>query len=261
VSEERRSLVIPTLATLVIHAGFAAGLHAAERFIGKPKPPAPMEVSFDVKTEPPPPPPPPPEAEAKPPEPPPQAPPPTRTPPPKKVASVTKPPPKAAPPDSAPPAPGPPDEAPAPQRVYTLGDGNIYVNPGSPTGTATGVPGGTGKGTGGGGAPGTTGTGGPRPVALASVKSMPEAIGDYDYDKDYPDEARKLGVEGEVLVRLLVDESGKVAEAKLARGLGHGLDQKALAFVRGIRFKPARDDTDRAVATRITWTVKFQLPR
>jgi protein TonB len=180
------------------------------------------------------------------------------------VASVAKQPsPPRAPkePTPAPPAPGPPDEAPAAPKIYTMDTGSMNVSPGPPDGAATGVPGGKGKGKGGGAAPGETGTGGPRPVALASVKTMPEAIGDYDYNRDYPEEARKLGIEGEVAVRLLVDEGGNVAETRLAKGLGHGLDAKALELARRIRFKPARNDAGAAVATWITWRFAFTLPR
>lgn len=252
-ARERTSLVIPLATTLLIHATFAAGLEAAELLVGK-RPPPELQVAFELTPAPPPPPAPPPEpepeAKPEPAPPPPKEPPPPKPVRPKKVASV-----------APPPAPGPPDEAPAPQRVYTLPGGGMEVDQGSSTGSATGTPGGTGKGRGGGAPVESTGTGGPKPVPLASVKSMPEPIGEYDYEKDYPPEARKLGIEGKVAVRLLVDETGHVAETKLARGLGHGLDEKALELVRRIRFKPARDDAERAVATWITWTVTFTLPR
>lgn len=257
----RDSLAIPALATLLIHALFFAGLAAAQKYVKVQKPSAPMEVTFEVKKVEPPPPP---VVEPPPPEPPPPPPPVAAPkPPPKKVASVQKTPPKAPPPEAPPPpAPGPPDdEPPSPQKIYVLpGTGSVVVNTGPANGTATGTPGGTGKGTGGGAPPGSTGTG-PRVVALASVKRMPEAIGDYDYNKDYPDEARRMGIEGEVAVRLLVDEDGKVASTKLVRGLGYGLDRKALELARRIRFKPAVDESDRPVATWITWTFSFTLPR
>ena len=255
-ARERTSLVIPIATTLLIHATFAAGLEAAELLVGK-RPPQEMQtqVAFELTPAPPPPPPPPepePAPEAKP-EPPPPTPPPKPARPPKvakKVASV-----------APPPAPGPPDEAPAPERVYTLPGGGMEVDQGASTGAATRHAGGSGKGRGGAAPAESVGTGGPRPVPLASVKSMPEPVGEYDYEKDYPPEARKLRIEGQVAVRLLVDETGHVAETKLSRGLGHGLDDKALELVRRIRFKPARDDADRAVATWITWTVTFTLPR
>jgi protein TonB len=256
---KRESFVLPLVATVALHALFAAGLHAAERFVKVQRPKAPLEVSFEVKKAPPPPPPP----VVEPPPPPPPEPPKVAEPPtPKKkvVAKAVEPPRAPPPPDTPPPAPGPVDEPEAaPQRVYVLpGSGQVAVNPGSALGKATGRPGATGTGTGGaGGEPGGTG----KVVALASVKRMPEAVGDYDLSKDYPPEARRLGVEGQVAVRLLVDETGKVSQARLVRGLGHGLDGKALELARKIRFRPALDGSDRPVATWITWTFTFTLPR
>jgi periplasmic protein TonB len=138
--------------------------------------------------------------------------------------------------------------------------GGMAVSPGSPEGTATGRPGGTGRGQGGGGLPGSAGSG-PAVVPLSSVAVMPEAIGEHDLSKDYPEAARRQGVEGQVVIRLLVDDSGRVAQTRLVRGPGHGLDAKALELARRIRFKPARDDRGTAVATWITWTFSFTLPR
>jgi periplasmic protein TonB len=240
---------LPVLGTIVFHALVIAGLSAAEGMVHAPHAPTPLEVTIEVQKPPPPPPPEPSPAPA-------PATAPTAAPAPKKriVTAIKQPPPP-------PPAPGPPDsEPPAPQKVYVLpGGGNVAVTPGPAEGTPTGRPGGTGRGTGGGGPPESTGSG-PRPVPLASVATMPEALGDYDYSKDYPAEALRQGIEGEVVVRVLVAEDGAVAEARLVRGLGGGLSQKALELARRLRFKPARDDGGRAVATWITWTFHFTPP-
>ena len=247
---------IPIIATLAIHGLFAAGLHAAEGLVKTMRPPSPLEVTFEVKPPPPPPPPPPPIVEPPPPEEKPKV---AEKKPPKKVATVKEPP-REPPPEVPPPAPGPPDDdAPAAQRVYVMPGGGMVVNPGSATGTATGRPGGTGKGTGGGGPPGSTGSG--KAVPLASVSRMPEALGDYDLSKDYPAEAKRNGIQGEVAVRLLVGADGRVTETKLARGLSGGLNEKAIELGRRIRFKPALDDSGAPVATWITWTFNFRLPR
>jgi protein TonB len=162
------------------------------------------------------------------------------------------------------PSPEPASPAP-PQKIYVMpGEGQMAVNPGDPNGSATGRPdgvkGGTGH-TGGETLPPPSGNGPPKPTALAALKTMPEPIGDYDVSKDYPDEARKLEIEGQVTLRLLVDAEGKVAEVKLVKGLGHGLDERALSLGRQIRFRPARDDAGQAVATWIPWTFTYKLPR
>ncbi|MBE7454414.1 MAG: TonB family protein [Kofleriaceae bacterium] len=82
----------------------------------------------------------------------------------------------------------------------------------------------------------------------------------FDARKSYPAEARRLGVEGKIRVRLLVDATGKVTQARLLGGLGHGLDELALARARAIEFEPALDSDDRPVASVVIWTFTFTLP-
>jgi TonB family protein len=55
----------------------------------------------------------------------------------------------------------------------------------------------------------------------------------------YTDEARKLGIEGEVLVEVIFRASGQVQTVRVVQGLGHGLDEAALHAAQQIRFKPA----------------------
>ncbi len=56
----------------------------------------------------------------------------------------------------------------------------------------------------------------------------------------YTAEARALGVEGEVLVEVVFEAGATVRVVRLVKGLGHGLDENALAAAREIRFRPAR---------------------
>lgn len=55
----------------------------------------------------------------------------------------------------------------------------------------------------------------------------------------YTDEARKLRIEGEVLVEVVFRASGQVQTVRVVKGLGHGLDEAALHAAEQIRFKPA----------------------
>jgi TonB family protein len=59
---------------------------------------------------------------------------------------------------------------------------------------------------------------------------------------DYTEEARKLKIEGEVLVRVLFTSRGEVRVLEVVRGLGHGLDETALRAAQQIKFKPAQRD-------------------
>jgi TonB family protein len=55
----------------------------------------------------------------------------------------------------------------------------------------------------------------------------------------YSDEARKLAIEGEVLVEVVFPAAGPVRVGRVIKGLGHGLDEAAIRAAEQIRFKPA----------------------
>jgi TonB family protein len=74
----------------------------------------------------------------------------------------------------------------------------------------------------------------------------------------YTDEARKLKLEGEVLVEVVFLASGQVRVVRVVRGLGHGLDESAIAAAQQIRFNPARQD-DVLIDFPATVHVLFQL--
>lgn len=74
----------------------------------------------------------------------------------------------------------------------------------------------------------------------------------------YPPAARAAEVEADVVVDLVLDESGRVSEAKILRAAGFDLDKSALEAIRGYRFSPAQKD-GRPVRVRMHWTVQFRL--
>src|SRR5207302_6063665 len=55
----------------------------------------------------------------------------------------------------------------------------------------------------------------------------------------YTDEARKLKLEGEVLLEAMFSANGTLHVKRVVRGLGHGLDEAATAAANKMRFKPA----------------------
>ena len=58
---------------------------------------------------------------------------------------------------------------------------------------------------------------------------------------EYPAMARRMKVEGTVIVSLLVDETGRVAETRLESGVSQkvGINEAALAAARSAVFSPA----------------------
>jgi protein TonB len=74
----------------------------------------------------------------------------------------------------------------------------------------------------------------------------------------YPPAARQAGLEGTVVVEILVDTSGVVFDARVARPAGHGFDESAVAAVRRFRFSPALLHGS-PVRVRMFWPVEFRL--
>lgn len=74
----------------------------------------------------------------------------------------------------------------------------------------------------------------------------------------YTDEARALKLEGEVLLEVSFSANGSLHVNRVVRGLGHGLDEAAVAAANKIRFKPAMRAGQPVDSTAIVH-VTFQL--
>ena len=74
----------------------------------------------------------------------------------------------------------------------------------------------------------------------------------------YTDEARAKRIEGEVLLEVVLEASGKVQVLRVVRGLGHGLDEAAVHAAEQIRFKPALKDGQPADSSAVLHII-FQL--
>ena len=103
-------------------------------------------------------------------------------------------------------------------------------------GSGSGVGGGQGTGRGiGPGEGGDIGGGPYRPGSGIEPPSLPREV-----TPDYTEQARRAGLEGEVLLELVVDPDGRVSDLRVLRALGAGLDEEAVRAVRQWRFSPAR---------------------
>jgi TonB family protein len=74
----------------------------------------------------------------------------------------------------------------------------------------------------------------------------------------YTDEARQLKLEGEVLLEVMFAANGQLHVNRIVRGLGHGLDEAAIAAANKMRFKPALRNGQPVDSTAIVHVV-FQL--
>src|SRR6266496_1028765 len=74
----------------------------------------------------------------------------------------------------------------------------------------------------------------------------------------YTEEARKLNLEGEVLLEVTFGANGELHVTRVVRGLGHGLDEAAVAATGKIKFKPAQRNGSSVDFTGVV-RVTFQL--
>ena len=75
----------------------------------------------------------------------------------------------------------------------------------------------------------------------------------------YTDEARHGKVQGTVTLQVLVGADGRAQAIRVVKGIGFGLDERAVETVRGWKFIPARDGAKRAVAAWVTVEAVFHL--
>lgn len=129
------------------------------------------------------------------------------------------------------PAPGPVDPEPCPECK----------------GTDPGAKGGPGAGEGDG------------PVVLQAGMKPPVVVS--RVDPRYTEAARKVGLQGIVVVEAVIDERGRVAQVKVLRGLPLGLEEAAVAAVRQWRFEPATTLDGRPVKVYYNLTVNFRVLR
>ncbi len=107
----------------------------------------------------------------------------------------------------------------------TLGGAGGGAGRGAGPGAGAGVGPGSGGGTGGG--PYRPGSGIEPPRLLREVKP------------EYTEAARRAAIEGDVLLEVIVLADGSVGEVRVVRGLGFGLDERAVRAMRQWRFHPA----------------------
>jgi periplasmic protein TonB len=119
-------------------------------------------------------------------------------------------------------------------------------------GSGTGLGSGNGSGLG----PGSGGNTGGGPRRIGGGVSAPQLI--YQVDADFSEEARKAKFSGNVVVNLWVDQNGLPSHVHVVRGVGMGLDEKAVEAVRQYKFKPAMEN-GKPVTVEMNVEVNFQI--
>jgi len=91
---------------------------------------------------------------------------------------------------------------------------------------------------------------------IEAISSMPKVL--KEIKPRYPDEARRLGIEGSVVLLLEIDEDGNVVSAKIVKKMGYGMDEEAMKAAYQLKFKPAYAGKT-PVRAKIKYTFTFIL--
>jgi TonB family protein len=75
----------------------------------------------------------------------------------------------------------------------------------------------------------------------------------------YPEAARRERLEANVGLELVIDEEGRVVDAKVTSPVGHGFDEAALEAARAFVFAPARQG-GKPIRSSVQFTYEFHLP-
>ncbi len=98
----------------------------------------------------------------------------------------------------------------------------------------------------------------PKPDEFVPVEEMPVVI--KRVEPEYPDLARRAGIEGTVWVKALVDRSGKVRDVIILKdsGANAGFEEAAVKAAHGYVYKPAISN-GQPVAVWVAYKVNFKI--
>jgi protein TonB len=111
----------------------------------------------------------------------------------------------------------------------------------------------------------------PAPSANAgsAVKPLAEPVAAYEVTKmplpqgrcagKYTDEARQAGIEGVVVLDVIVGEDGRTRDVTVVSGLSHGLTEAAVAALRACRFDPGERNGTRVPVRIRGFKIRFVL--
>ena len=95
---------------------------------------------------------------------------------------------------------------------------------------------------------------------LDTADEMPEPVGGMEAflkKVNYPDAAARAQLEGDVVVRFVVDEEGRPSDVEVMSGIGAGCDEEAVRAVRAARFVPGIRD-GKPAKVKMTLVIPFR---
>lgn len=75
----------------------------------------------------------------------------------------------------------------------------------------------------------------------------------------YPSKARKMGIEGRVIITFVIDKDGSITDLKLLRGIGAGCDEEAIRVLKMLpKWNPGKQ-RGKPVKVQMTIPINFKL--
>jgi len=90
-----------------------------------------------------------------------------------------------------------------------------------------------------------------QPKLIGGIKGLQEKV-------EYPELARRAGIEGRVIIQFIVNENGEVENPRVLRGIGGGCDEAALKVVKEAKFEPGMQ-RGRPVRVQYSLPITFKL--
>jgi len=99
-----------------------------------------------------------------------------------------------------------------------------------------------------------------RQVSFSKLEEPPKLVKDFAYSQsDYPPELLAEGIQGTVVLKLTISETGKVSKVKVIRGVHPELDKLAKDACLKFKFKPGKSGGEPVVTTgfiyRYNWVI------
>ncbi len=97
----------------------------------------------------------------------------------------------------------------------------------------------------------------PKPVEEKKGPIIPPILSYYPHERDYPDNAKKLDIRGQIFIKVHITKEGTVEKAEIAKGLFPSCDSVALLDAYKCRFDPAKQDGE---PVEFILTLPFRFP-
>jgi len=98
------------------------------------------------------------------------------------------------------------------------------------------------------------------PAAAPAPQLVPARVLGQPRSLEYTPEARRLGIEGLIVLEIEIDERGRVVDVRIRKGLEDGLDRAVIRTVKTWTFAPATL-AGRAIRSTSIRRARFELER